>query len=106
MKWFNPVSFHRLPFHDSQTLKQWLLILQIDVDTPINTLRAKDYRVCSAHFDPEDLTQERRLSGETQRMRLKKNAIPKATQPVDHKEVISYSSLGYIRFCFMSIEFS
>lgn len=82
MKWHNPVSFHRLPFHDSLILKQWLLILQIDIETPVELLMQKDYRVCSAHFDPDDLTQDKRVCDQTKRMRLKKTAIPKAAQAV------------------------
>ncbi|KAG5285668.1 hypothetical protein AALO_G00006050 [Alosa alosa] len=82
MQWFNPVSFHRLPFHDSQILKQWLLILKIDMNTPVDTLKQRDLRVCSAHFDPDDLTQERRFGDLKQRMRLRRNAIPKAAQSV------------------------
>ncbi|KAI2667129.1 11S globulin [Labeo rohita] len=77
MRSYVPESFHRLPLHES-TCKQWLVVLQVDVDTPIHILKQKDYRVCSAHFDPDDIIISD--SKPRQRMRLKKSAIPKATQ--------------------------
>ena len=55
IKSYNPESFHRLPLHES-TFKQWLVALQVDVETPVRTLKVKDYRVCSAHFDQDDFT--------------------------------------------------
>lgn len=74
-------------FQDTQPLKQWLLILQIDIETAVETLRQKGYHICSTHFDPVDFTQERRVCEETQCMHLKKTAIPKAAQAVGGVEV-------------------
>lgn len=30
----------------------------MDVDTPVKTLREKDHRVCSEHFDDDDFTEK------------------------------------------------
>lgn len=54
MKHYNPESFHRLPLQNSDTLKQWLVVLHVDVETPVKTLRGKDCRVCSNPFDKDD----------------------------------------------------
>ena len=80
MRKSNPETFHRLPLRESN-LKQWLVVLQFDVGTPIPTLKAKDYRVCSRHFDLDDFTiPDKRTSYPPKRLRLKRNAIPKAAR--------------------------
>lgn len=85
MRRYKCLSFHRLPLirGDSETLKLWLLVLQLDLDTSLDTLRVKDYRVCSEHFDEEDFSQS---SGKHRY--LKRNAVPKAKRPGDNVEVI------------------
>lgn len=54
MKTWKCQSFHRLPFHDPDTLPLWLAVLQLNVQTPLHELRERDYRVCSEHFDDSD----------------------------------------------------
>ena len=71
------VSFHRLPLHDVSLLQQWLLVLQIPIDTPISTLRQKDLRVCGAHFNKDDML-ETAQDRARQRTRLQRYAVPKA----------------------------
>ena len=57
MKSYIPETFHRVLFRCSRDiLNQWLIVLQVDINTPIEMLRKKDYRVCSYHFDHDDLT--------------------------------------------------
>jgi len=70
MRKYKNLNFHRLPLRDREILPLWLDVLQLDVKTPIQILRAKDYRVCSEHFDKDDYTNT------AHRGRLKKNAIP------------------------------
>lgn len=36
MKSYNLKTFHRLPLQEP-TLKQWLVVLQLDVETPVHT---------------------------------------------------------------------
>ncbi|XP_062371659.1 uncharacterized protein LOC134059298 isoform X2 [Sardina pilchardus] len=91
MKSYNPESFHKLPLrYDRSLVNQWLSVLNMDIETPIETLRLKDYRVCSAHFDKDDFVFPRRASDPTnpKRMHVKKNAIPRVFQlPMDRLEV-------------------
>ncbi|XP_056099072.1 uncharacterized protein LOC130077763 [Rhinichthys klamathensis goyatoka] len=82
MKRYNPESFHRLPLHNSDMLKQWLVVLHVDVETPVETLREMDYRVCSKHFDRDDFILSRRASNPPRRNHLKKSAVPRAERPV------------------------
>ncbi|XP_056125284.1 lethal(3)malignant brain tumor-like protein 2 isoform X2 [Rhinichthys klamathensis goyatoka] len=82
MKRYNPESFHRLPLQNSDILKQWLVILHVDVETPVETLREMDYRVCSNHFDKDDFILSRSASDPPRRNHLKKSAVPRAERPV------------------------
>ncbi|XP_030281772.1 uncharacterized protein LOC115586664 isoform X4 [Sparus aurata] len=73
-----PETFHRLPFRCSrEIINQWLLVLQLDINTPIETLRKRDHRVCSDHFDQGDFNVP---TGHDipKRVFLRKHAIPKA----------------------------
>ncbi|XP_063062723.1 atrophin-1-like isoform X2 [Engraulis encrasicolus] len=79
---YNEESFHELPYrHDDQELLQrWLTVLNIDITTPVETLKEKRYRVCSRHFDKDDFIQPRTVKeNRVQRVRvqLKKYAIPR-----------------------------
>ena len=56
----NPYSFHRLHLSDSNMLKLWLIVLQLDANTPVQTLRLADHRVCSAHFSQDDYCQPKK----------------------------------------------
>ena len=74
-----PETFHRLPFRCSrEIINQWLLVLQLDINTPIETLRKKDYRVCSDHFDQGDFNVPTTRNDIPKRVFLRKHAIPKA----------------------------
>ncbi|XP_032388936.1 THAP domain-containing protein 4 isoform X4 [Etheostoma spectabile] len=76
MKRYLCLSFHRLPYRNRETLNLWLVALQLDVKTPLRTLRERDYRVCSEHFDEDEYTEKSVKS-----RYLKANAIPKAKRP-------------------------
>ncbi|XDV34813.1 hypothetical protein PO909_004930 [Leuciscus waleckii] len=80
-KWFNPETFHGLPFrcNDPELLQQWLVVLKIDITTPVETLKEKRYRVCSRHFDEDDfhLPSRAKDSKKPTRVHLKRNAIPR-----------------------------
>lgn len=72
MRKYKGLSFHRLPLYDPETLPLWLGVLQLDMQTPFEVLKAKDYRVCSEHFDDDD------FSPTSEKCRhLKKNAVPR-----------------------------
>lgn len=47
-------SFHRLPLGNTELLKLWLIVLQMDPNTDTEELKLAGHRVCSAHFSPED----------------------------------------------------
>ncbi|XP_045919646.1 uncharacterized protein LOC123979657 isoform X7 [Micropterus dolomieu] len=75
-------SFHRLPLSDMETLKLWLGVLQMDANTPVQTLRLEDHRVCSDHFDRDDYCQpKKRRSAIPKHFFLKKNAVPRPKGP-------------------------
>uniref|UniRef100_A0A8C5AIC9 THAP domain-containing protein 1 n=1 Tax=Gadus morhua TaxID=8049 RepID=A0A8C5AIC9_GADMO len=83
MKSYTPETFHRLPlqYNDRSLLEQWLIVLHMDIETPIKT-RQKDDRVCSAHFDKDDFTIPKRAADpkNPKRVSLKRNAIPRVQQ--------------------------
>ncbi|XP_051240096.1 uncharacterized protein LOC127354292 [Dicentrarchus labrax] len=81
MKHYNPESFHRLPLRHNDTLKQWLVVLNVDVKTPVKTLRERDYRVCSNHFDKDDFTVPRNAANPPRKNHLKKSAVPRVERP-------------------------
>ncbi|XP_042287440.1 uncharacterized protein LOC122978844 isoform X1 [Thunnus albacares] len=75
-------SFHRLPLLDRDTLKLWLVVLQMDANTPVHTLRLADYRVCSDHFERDDYCQpKKRRNPIPKHFFLKKNAVPRVERP-------------------------
>ncbi|XP_049422808.1 uncharacterized protein LOC125882893 [Epinephelus fuscoguttatus] len=76
MSRYNPRSFHRLPYSDMETLKSWLVVLQMDANTPVATLRLADHRVCGDHFDRDDYCQTKKTPN-PKLLRLKKNAVPR-----------------------------
>lgn len=76
------LSFHRLPYRNRQTLPLWLVALHLDPKTPLKTLREKDHRVCSVHFDEDEFTEKG-----VKCRHLKANAIPKAKCPAADTEV-------------------
>uniref|UniRef100_UPI003AAC206B uncharacterized protein isoform X1 n=1 Tax=Centroberyx gerrardi TaxID=166262 RepID=UPI003AAC206B len=82
-------SFHRLPLLDRDTRKLWLVVLQMDANTPVHTLRRADHRVCSDHFDRDDYCQsKRRRNPIPKHFFLKKNAVPRVERPAaDRVEV-------------------
>ncbi|KAM8772225.1 uncharacterized protein AB9X84_008238 isoform 4-T4 [Acanthopagrus schlegelii] len=81
-----PETFHRLPFRCGRDiLNQWLLVLQVDINTPTETLRKKDYRVCSDHFDDGDFSVSTRHE-RPKKVFLRKNAIPRERVEQDNLE--------------------
>ncbi len=57
MQSWTPEMFHRLPFRlERDIFNECLIVLQVDINMPIEILRGTDYRVCSDHFDPDDFT--------------------------------------------------
>ena len=98
MKSYTPETFHRLPlqYNDRSLLEQWLIVLHMDIETPIKT-RQKDDRVCSTHFDKDDFTIPKRAADpkNPKRVSLKRNAIPRVQQvATDRLEV---KLLAYFR---------
>lgn len=94
------VSFHRLPFHDLDLLKLWLVVLKLDPNSTVEALRRADHRVCSIHFAAEDFfPQKPRTEKEKQkrlRIHLMKNAIPRAAAgTADTMEVM------HLRYCIL-----
>lgn len=80
-----PLSFHRLPLSDGHTLRLWLAVLQMDANTPVQTLRRADLRVCSQHFDREDYCQpKKRRNPIPKHFFLKKEAVPREEIPAAH----------------------
>lgn len=78
----SPHSFHRLPLKDGVTLRRWLDVLQLDVDTPVQSLRLADPRVCSEHFERQDYCQPRRRGARIPKhFFLKKSAVPRLDRP-------------------------
>ena len=82
-------SFHRLPLHNPDVLKLWLVVLKMDPNSEVGALRRADGRVCSAHFAPEDFFHVK--GKKVQRQKLRKNAVPKvAESPTDTPEVTHF----------------
>ncbi|KAL0985645.1 hypothetical protein UPYG_G00159890 [Umbra pygmaea] len=78
MKRNTPETFHRLPFHCPRDIvNMWLQVLQVDINTPTETLRLKDYRICSDHFDDGDFRVPTKL-GIPKKSFLVEHAIPRA----------------------------
>ncbi|XP_033493772.2 uncharacterized protein LOC117264070 isoform X3 [Epinephelus lanceolatus] len=79
-----PYSFHRLPLSDGKMLKLWLVVLQMDANTPVQTLRLADHRVCSAHFSQDDYCQpKKRRHPIPKHLFLKKTAVPRVERATD-----------------------
>ncbi|GLD48838.1 uncharacterized protein AKAME5_000273700 [Lates japonicus] len=90
---WTPRSFHRLPLRNRDLLKLWLVALQIDVNTPVRTLRLADLRVCSDHFDRDDYCQSNRKRRPTPKhFFLKKTAVPRAERPAAVTVEVQYDS--------------
>jgi hypothetical protein len=59
--------------------EKWLIVLNMDIEMPIEMLMQKDHRVCSAHFDEDDFIIPKRAADpkNPKKVSLKKNAIPR-----------------------------
>lgn len=79
-KTWSRVKFHVVPTNNTDRMKQWLFVLDIDPNTPVEMVRKMF--VCSKHFLPEDYSErmERRSSGMVQTLFLKDTVIPSASQ--------------------------
>ncbi|XP_049426085.1 uncharacterized protein LOC125884859 isoform X2 [Epinephelus fuscoguttatus] len=75
-KTWSRVKFHVVPTNNKDRMKQWLFVLDIDPNTPVEMVRKMF--VCSKHFLPEDYSErmERRSSGMVQTRFLRDTAIP------------------------------
>ncbi|KAI4901318.1 hypothetical protein NFI96_001229, partial [Prochilodus magdalenae] len=77
-KWkkYRPLRFFRLPIHQIDTLKQWLVVLNIDMSTPFEKLY--NVRVCSDHFCEDDYSKpvKNPTADFTKCRLLKKTAVP------------------------------
>ncbi|XP_032357541.1 lethal(3)malignant brain tumor-like protein 2 isoform X3 [Etheostoma spectabile] len=80
--------FHRFPLGDPHRLRQWLLALNMDVNTPLHVLNKRF--VCQKHFDPDDYYDC--LAEPTRRSRLlKSTAVPTHTSETrDPPASVSY----------------
>jgi len=84
-------SFHRLPYHDLNLLKLWLVALKMDLNTEVGALKRADYRVCGAHFAPEDFFPPKAKKEGQRRLNLRKNAIPMVAEgTTDTVEVMHF----------------
>uniref|UniRef100_A0A671XXM4 THAP-type domain-containing protein n=1 Tax=Sparus aurata TaxID=8175 RepID=A0A671XXM4_SPAAU len=73
-------SFHRLPFRYGWTIvNRWLVLLNIDINKPTETLRQKSYRVCSAHFNKANFVLSKSPADPKNSLKtyLKKNEVPR-----------------------------
>ncbi|KAK0150511.1 hypothetical protein N1851_008389 [Merluccius polli] len=68
------IMFHRIPTKDNERKNQWLAALNIDLRTPVESI--KKWRVCSEHFAPEDYLENMDRVTHTTVRRLKDTAIP------------------------------
>ncbi|XP_066517938.1 zinc finger and BTB domain-containing protein 17-like isoform X2 [Hoplias malabaricus] len=77
-KWkkYRPVRFFRLPIQETETLKQWMNLLNIDISTPFEKLY--NIRVCSDHFNEDDYNKPvKNPTADFSKCRLlKKTAVP------------------------------
>ncbi|XP_017559627.1 zinc finger protein 569-like isoform X4 [Pygocentrus nattereri] len=77
-KWkkYRPLRFFRLPVQQIETLKQWLVVLNIDLSTPFEKLY--NVRVCSDHFSEDDYSKpvKNPTADFTKCRLLKKTAVP------------------------------
>ena len=89
MKSYTPETFHRLPswYNDRSLVDKWLIVLNMDIETPIEMLMQRDHRVCSAHFDKDDFIIPKRAADpkNPKKVSLKKNAIPRVQQVATDK---------------------
>lgn len=77
------VSFHRLPLrYDRAPVDKWLVVLKMDVNTSTETLRQRNYRICSNHFEKDDFVYPRQAAEPKYpaKIYLKKSAIPRVEQ--------------------------
>jgi hypothetical protein len=72
----------------------------MDIETAIEMLMQKDYGVCSAHFDKDDILPKRAADPKNpKKVSLKKNAIPGVQQvATDRLEVKLFAYLS----CYMN----
>lgn len=66
------ISFHRFPMEDPERLRQWLFMLNMDLNTPFHAL--SKFFVCQNHFQAKDYYNT--LRPKCRRRLLKTKAIP------------------------------
>ncbi|XP_050974514.1 uncharacterized protein LOC127170539 isoform X1 [Labeo rohita] len=73
-KVYSIIMFHRIPTKNKQRKNQWLAALNIDLKTPVESI--KKWRVCSDHFGPDDYLENMDSVTRTTVRRLKDTVIP------------------------------
>ncbi|XP_059179983.1 THAP domain-containing protein 3-like [Centropristis striata] len=68
------ISFHRFPLGDPERLREWLLALNVDVNTPRHML-SKMF-VCQKHFEPHDYQDSPEHAPLRRARHLKTTAVP------------------------------
>ncbi|XP_042363724.1 lethal(3)malignant brain tumor-like protein 2 isoform X2 [Plectropomus leopardus] len=88
------LAFHRFPVGDPERLRQWLVALNMEVNTPLHVVNK--LFVCQKHFEPDDYHDV--LCQQSRRARLLKNsAVPTthfrnthSSEPGDPRTSVTY----------------
>ncbi|XP_017559626.1 zinc finger protein 124-like isoform X2 [Pygocentrus nattereri] len=95
-KWkkYRPLRFFRLPVQQIETLKQWLVVLNIDLSTPFEKLY--NVRVCSDHFSEDDYSKpvKNPTADFTKCRLLKKTAVPSVSSSPTEAGIKILHSVG------------
>ncbi|XP_029971117.1 uncharacterized protein LOC115405626 isoform X2 [Salarias fasciatus] len=73
------VSFHRFPARNPQRLRNWMIALYLDPDTPYH--RVENLMICSAHFVKEDFIEKTEHRTGSKRYFLNDAAVPSVGLP-------------------------
>jgi len=68
------MMFHRIPTRNTDRMKTWLIALNIDPNTPKESI--KGHYVCSVHFTDDDYIEKMQFATRTTKRVLKDTAIP------------------------------
>uniref|UniRef100_A0A3B5BAK4 THAP domain-containing protein 1 n=1 Tax=Stegastes partitus TaxID=144197 RepID=A0A3B5BAK4_9TELE len=84
------LSFHRFPLGDPERLRQWLLSLDMDVNTPLRLL--SKLFVCQKHFQPDDYHSDPPLQPSRRHRTLRTTAVPDRFRHQDEQNPSSRTS--------------
>lgn len=70
----NTMMFHRIPTKNADLMNQWLILLDIDQNAPVDVIKV--YDVCSEHFTEDDHFPKMEFATRTMKPVLKDTAIP------------------------------